>query len=83
MGFAHFVDAIALLNKEDDAETEAQLFALCDPGMKAALRKSLKDDLKYNEDYARTGYIGHVAGVPLRTSKLIPTAASSSPPRRR
>ena len=61
-----------LLNKEDDAETEAQLFALCNPDMKAALRKSLKDDLKYNEDYARTGYIGHVAGVPLRTSKLIP-----------
>lgn len=72
VGFSHFVDAIALLNKEDDAETEAQLFALCDPNMKAALRKALKDDLKYNEDYARTGYIGHVAGVPLRTSKLIP-----------
>lgn len=72
VGFAHFVDAIALLNKEDDAETEAQLFALCDPNMKAALRKALKDDLKYNEDYSRTGYIGHVAGVPLRTSRLIP-----------
>ena len=72
VGFAQFVDAIALLNKEDDAETEAQLFALCNPSMKAALRKALKDDLKYNEDYSRTGYIGHVAGVPLRTSRLIP-----------
>ena len=70
VGFDMFVDAIALLNKERDEE--AQLFALVNPAMKAALRKALKDDLKYNEDYSRTGYIGHVCGVPITTSKLIP-----------
>jgi hypothetical protein len=68
--FSTFVDAIAKFNKEGD--NELSLFALCNPSMKAALRKALKDDLKYVEDFTRTGYIGHVAGVPIIGDKLVP-----------
>lgn len=67
--YASFVDAIALLNKEDDEN--AGIFALCSPNMKAMLRKNLKDELKYVEDHVRTGYIGTVCGVPVRISKAI------------
>ena len=68
--FGTFVDAIAKFNKEGD--NELTLFALCNPAMKATLRKALKDDLKYVEDFSRTGYIGTVAGVPIVGDKLIP-----------
>ena len=68
--FGTFVDAIAKFNKEGD--NELTLFALCNPAMKATLRKALKDDLKYVEDFSRTGYIGTVAGVPIIGDKLIP-----------
>lgn len=37
------------------------------------MRKALGDDLKYVEAYARTGYIGSVAGVPVYFSKAIPS----------
>lgn len=65
--FDAFVDAIALLDVENDEELE--LFAFVCPADKAKLRKALKDDLKYVEAYARTGYIGTVAGVNLYTKK--------------
>lgn len=65
--FDSFVDAIAKFNSED----ETGLFALVNPSMKATLKKALKDDLKYNEDYVRTGYIGTVAGVPVVVSKAV------------
>lgn len=32
-----------------------------------AVRKALKDDLKYNESYVRQGYVGTVAGVNIYT----------------
>lgn len=70
VGFDQFVDAIAKFNKE--REDELQLFALCNPAMRGKLRKALKDDLKYAEDYSRTGYIGTVAGVPVLGDKLVP-----------
>lgn len=63
------IDAIGLLNKENDEE--AGLFLLINPSMKAAMRKALGDDLKYSEGFARTGYIGTVCGVPVITSKAI------------
>lgn len=66
-GFDVIVDAIAEMNIED----EAGLFLLISPEDKAALRKALKDDLKYSEDFSRTGYIGTVAGVPVIVSKAI------------
>lgn len=68
--FDTFVDALAELNIEGEEETG--VFALCDPAMKAIIRKSLKADLVYSEDYTRTGYIGHVAGVPIIVTKGCP-----------
>lgn len=65
--FDTIVDAIAKLNTED----ETGLFLLISPEDKAAFRKALKDDLKYSEDYVRTGYIGTVAGVPVIISKAV------------
>lgn len=65
--FDAFVDAIAALNLE--ADEEVNIFAFVSPKDKAKVRKALKDDLKYIEDYAKTGYIGTVAGVNLYTKK--------------
>lgn len=63
--FDAFVDAVAALNIENDEG--ANIFAFVSPKDKAAVRKALKDDLKYVEEYAKTGYIGSVAGVNLYT----------------
>lgn len=65
--FDTIVDAIAKLDTED----ESGLFLLISPTDKAAFRKSLGDDLKYSEGFARTGYIGSVAGVPVIVSKAV------------
>lgn len=67
--FDTIVDGIALLNKESDED--AGLFILVNPAMKATLRKSLADDLKYSEGFTRTGYIGSVCGVPVIVSKAV------------
>ena len=61
--FGAFVDAVAKLPGEDQEERE--VFAFIHPNDKAAIRKALKDDLKYVESYVRSGYIGTVAGVNL------------------
>lgn len=61
--FSAFVDAVAKLPGEDQEERE--VFAFVHPNDKAAIRKALKDDLKYVEAYVRAGYIGTVAGVNL------------------
>lgn len=66
-GFEAVVDAIAKMN----LEAEDGLFLLISPADQAKFRKSLKDDLKYSEGFARTGYIGSVAGVPVIISKAI------------
>lgn len=65
--FDDAVDAIAELNVED----EAGLFFLVSPADKAKVRKGLGDDLKYSEGFARTGYIGSVAGVPVVVTKAV------------
>ena len=67
LGFDSFVYAIAALDVENDEELE--IFAFVSNANKAKLRKALKDDLKYVEAFARTGYIGTVAGVNLYTKK--------------
>lgn len=59
--FDAFVDAVAKLNVENDEGKE--IFAFVNPKNKAAVRKALKDELKYVEAYARAGYIGSVCGV--------------------
>ena len=61
--FDAFVDASAALNLENIEGVS--IFAFVSPADKAKVRKALKDDLKYIESYARTGYIGSVANINL------------------
>lgn len=65
--FDSIVDAIALMNTED----ENGLFLLINPAQQATLRKNLGENLKYSEGFARTGYIGTVCGVPVIYSKAV------------
>jgi len=67
IGFDAFVDAVALLDVENLEELE--VFAFVNSKEMAKLRKTLKDDLKYVESFARTGYVGTVAGVNIYTKK--------------
>lgn len=65
--FDAFVDAASALGAENvDA---LALFAFLHPDDMGALRKALKDDLKYVEAYARSGYVGTVAGVNIYGTK--------------
>lgn len=66
--FDAVVDAIAAMNLEN----ESGLFLLVSPADKAAIRKALKDDLKYNSDIVTTGYIGSIANVPVIVTKAVP-----------
>jgi hypothetical protein len=61
--FGAFVDAVAMLPGENQEGLE--VFAFVNPKDKAAIRKALKDDLKYVEAHVKAGYIGEVAGVAL------------------
>ena len=61
--FAAFVDASAKLGLENIEDVT--LFGFVNPEDMAAIRKALKDDLKYVEAYARSGYVGTVAGINL------------------
>ena len=65
--FDAFVDAAAALNLENIEEVS--VFAFVCPKDKAEIRKALKDDLKYVEEYAKHGYIGTVAGINLYTKQ--------------
>ncbi|MCQ2330404.1 MAG: phage major capsid protein [Paludibacteraceae bacterium] len=67
LDFAGIVDALAALNLEN----EDGLFMLINPASLASFRKALKDELKYVEAFARTGYIGSVCGIPVYISKAI------------
>lgn len=67
LDFAAFVDAQALLNLE--AVEGVSMFAFVNPSDMAAIRKSLKDDLKYVESFSRNGYVGTVGGISLYTKK--------------
>ncbi len=68
IGFDHFVDAVALLDMEEDVQ-DIEVFAFVNSRELASLRKTLKDDLKYVESFVRTGYVGTVAGVNIYTKK--------------
>lgn len=71
--FGAFADAVATLNIEsidnDPAQVAPMCFAFVCPADMATLRKNLAEDLKYVESFARTGYVGTVAGVNLYTKK--------------
>ena len=63
--FAAFVDAQAKLGLENIEDV--QMFGFVCPDDMAAIRKALKDDLKYVEAFAKNGYVGSVAGINLYT----------------
>ena len=71
LGFDPFADAVSMMNIEgtDNDPNDINAFAFVCPADVAALRKALKDELKYVEAFARTGYVGTVAGVNLYTKK--------------
>lgn len=64
---ADIIDAMAKYPYEE----EAGLFMLVGLKAKAAIRKQLKDELKYVEDFARKGYIGSIMGMPVYESKAV------------
>ena len=65
--FDIIVDALAKMNME----SEEGLFLMISPADLAGFRKALREDLSHSEGYVRTGYIGHVAGVPVVVSKAV------------
>ena len=65
--FAAFVDASSKLNIENIEGVS--IFAFLNINDMGKIRKSLKDDLKYVEAFARQGYVGTVAGINLYTKK--------------
>lgn len=65
--FAAFVDAQALLNIEN--LEGVNIFGWVNPKDMAKVRKALKEDLKYVEAFAKSGYVGTVGGVNLYTKK--------------
>lgn len=71
--FGVFADAVAALNIEgtdnDPSIVAPRCFAFVNATDMAVIRKALKDELKYVEAFARTGYVGTVAGVNLYTKK--------------
>ena len=66
-GFNAFADAQAMFNLE--SIEGVNFFAFVCPADVAALRKALGLNLQYVEAFARTGYIGTVAGVNIYTKK--------------
>ncbi len=70
-GFGVFADAVAKMNIEgtDNDPKQISAFGFVCPTDMAAIRKALKDELKYVEAFARGGYVGTVAGVNLYTKK--------------
>ena len=71
--FDAFVDAVAQLSLPEAVDNGKEVFAFINPLQKAEVRKDLKDDLKSVEAFARTGYVGTVAGVNLYTKNDAPT----------
>lgn len=65
--FDAFADAQAMMGLESLEGVE--FFAFVSPADVAALRKALKTSLQYVEAFARSGYVGTVAGVNVYTKK--------------
>ena len=65
--FGCFADAAAMLNVENIEGLG--LFAFVNPKDMAKVRKALKDELKYVEAFAKSGYVGTIAGWNLYTKK--------------
>ena len=67
--FSAYVDAQALLNIEAVDQGAPATFSILSPADLAKVRKALKDDLKYVQAFAATGYVGTVAGTNLYVKK--------------
>ena len=67
LGFDCFADAQSMFPFENIEGVE--FFAFVAPADVAALRKALGTSLQYVEAFARTGYVGTVAGVNIYTKK--------------
>lgn len=67
--FNAIVDALAQFGEDQDGLT-----LLINPAELAYARKQLGQNLQYSEDFVRTGYIGHICGVPVVVSKAVPAA---------
>lgn len=67
LDFGAFVDAAAMLNLEN--LEGVTIFGFVCPADMAKVRKALKDDLKYVEAFAKSGYVGTVGGINLYTKK--------------
>lgn len=66
-GFDAFVDAAAMLNLEN--LEGVSIFGFVNPADMAKLRKALKDDLKYVQEFVKQGYVGTVGGINIYTKK--------------
>lgn len=66
--FDAFVDAVALLDKEDYNDN-TEVFAFISNKDLAEVKKAVKDDLKYRSEIVTSGYVGTVAGVNLYRKK--------------
>ena len=67
LGFDAFVDAAAMLNLEN--LEGVSIFGFVNPADMGKLRKALKDDLKYVQEFAKQGYVGTVGGINIYTKK--------------
>lgn len=67
LDFDGIVDAIA----EFPDEENPGMYLLMNRKAYAALQKECKDELKYVEAFVRSGYVGHLAGVPIFVSKAL------------
>lgn len=70
-GLADFADAIAKYANE--YESQEGLYVLASMDMVPVLRKMLGAELQYVEAYIRTGAVGVILGVPVYTSKAVPS----------
>lgn len=77
--FSAFVDAQAILPSSDESDTPgSDAFALVNKFDVARIRKSLKDELKYVEAFARRGYVGTVAGTNIYVDPLMTATAQTA-----
>lgn len=70
LNFDLFADIGALVkpdSKSDDEIQTTRIFAFLNPKDVATLRKNCKETLQYVEAFARTGYVGTVAGIDIFT----------------
>ena len=67
LDFDGIVDAIA----EFPEEAHEDMYLLMSKGAYAELQKASKDNLSYVEAFVRSGYVGHIAGVPIYVSKAV------------